>query len=699
MPGGLLQIASSGIQDVYLTKNPEITFFKKIYRRPTNFSTEFHKINIDESVKYGDDLFINIPKYGDLLHKSFIKVELPKVILNDSYIKNKEFISLKNNKLKKFQDTQNMWKKEYDSLKQFSDIMIIFYKKIIVLMKSQDITYEKINNESLLLRNSYSDIIKKTVFNIDEDLIDSIDIFSYVINLDRTFSSEDSDTKNTITMPTFIKEIEKLYNNNIHYLKYYYSNYSYYKNKYNTLNEGIIDYAWIKNLGHYYFTDYKLDIDGMHLQNYNDDYLNMYQKHTIIDERLENYNEMIGNIENLTSLNTNKDSIDLYIPLAFWFNTNSMNSLPLISMRHSMVSLNLKIAELNKLLYFTDFKDEFNNLMILEYHKINHNTNKKLPISLVDSNSNINKSDIIKIDYMKDEKIYIYHFNKVTKELLKLKYENLTDTDINNFFSKYSTDTTTISLSDWVNFRINSIDTTDENIKKVCKNINMDKSPFFSDYNYLFSKFKSPKLSLISEYVYLDEIERFRFGKNDLEYVINLPNIITTSIDNEEYFNTDVGILKPTKDMYWFIRPKLLKNGIVKYNYKNPSLYNQYDMINEKILIDNVFMINDFELINFKYGEDYYKKTTKYNKLNSINDSEFYYHSFCLYPEEDQPSGSANFSVIKNLNIILKFNKKFLTEYFNSDINKNTQGFELVFINRSYNLLKFSKGKGSLVFY
>lgn len=29
MPGGLLQIASSGIQDRYLTKNPEITFLKK----------------------------------------------------------------------------------------------------------------------------------------------------------------------------------------------------------------------------------------------------------------------------------------------------------------------------------------------------------------------------------------------------------------------------------------------------------------------------------------------------------------------------------------------------------------------------------------------------------------------------------------------------------------------------------------------
>ena len=40
MAGGLLQIVASGAQDVYLTGNPQITFFKVVYRRHTNFSME-----------------------------------------------------------------------------------------------------------------------------------------------------------------------------------------------------------------------------------------------------------------------------------------------------------------------------------------------------------------------------------------------------------------------------------------------------------------------------------------------------------------------------------------------------------------------------------------------------------------------------------------------------------------------------------
>jgi hypothetical protein len=300
---------------------------------------------------------------------------------------------------------------------------------------------------------------------------------------------------------------------------------------------------------------------------------------------------------------------------------------------------------------------------------------------------------------LKNERIYIYNFKNVTKELIHLKYKNLNTTDIDDFFTAYSSDGTTISLTDWINFRINVTNQSNENVKKVCKNINMENSPFFADYTYLYSKFKSPKVSLLSEYVYLDEIERFQFAKNDLEYVINLPNTVKTDIGNEQYFTTDLGILKPTKDIFWFIRPNLIKNGILKYNYKEPSLYNNFKLIDSKIINDNILMIHDFEIVNFKYGENYYKKTTKYNKLNSTRDSEFYYFSFCLYPEEDQPSGSANFSIIKNLNITLRINENFLSQYFDQKININSQGFELVFINRNYNLLKFSKGKGSLVFY
>ena len=40
MGGGIIQLAAYGASDIYLTGNPQITFFKVVYRRHTNFSME-----------------------------------------------------------------------------------------------------------------------------------------------------------------------------------------------------------------------------------------------------------------------------------------------------------------------------------------------------------------------------------------------------------------------------------------------------------------------------------------------------------------------------------------------------------------------------------------------------------------------------------------------------------------------------------
>jgi hypothetical protein len=40
MTGGLLQLAAYGAQDIYLTGNPQITFFTAVYRRHTNFAIQ-----------------------------------------------------------------------------------------------------------------------------------------------------------------------------------------------------------------------------------------------------------------------------------------------------------------------------------------------------------------------------------------------------------------------------------------------------------------------------------------------------------------------------------------------------------------------------------------------------------------------------------------------------------------------------------
>ena len=47
MGGGLMQLVAYGAQDIYLTGNPQITFFKVVYRRHTNFAGEpLHKLSV-----------------------------------------------------------------------------------------------------------------------------------------------------------------------------------------------------------------------------------------------------------------------------------------------------------------------------------------------------------------------------------------------------------------------------------------------------------------------------------------------------------------------------------------------------------------------------------------------------------------------------------------------------------------------------
>ena len=50
-----MQLVAYGAQDIYLTGNPQITFFKVVYRRHTNFSMETIKQNISGQSFIGID--------------------------------------------------------------------------------------------------------------------------------------------------------------------------------------------------------------------------------------------------------------------------------------------------------------------------------------------------------------------------------------------------------------------------------------------------------------------------------------------------------------------------------------------------------------------------------------------------------------------------------------------------------------------
>jgi hypothetical protein len=76
MGGGLLQLVAYGAQDVYLSGNPQITFFKVAYRRHTNFSMESIEQTFNGSADFGRRVTCQISRNGDLIHRMYLQVEL-----------------------------------------------------------------------------------------------------------------------------------------------------------------------------------------------------------------------------------------------------------------------------------------------------------------------------------------------------------------------------------------------------------------------------------------------------------------------------------------------------------------------------------------------------------------------------------------------------------------------------------------------
>jgi hypothetical protein len=67
MGGGLMQLVAYGAQDIYLTGNPQITFFKVVYRRHTNFAMESIKQSPTGGVGATKTATYTISRTGDLV--------------------------------------------------------------------------------------------------------------------------------------------------------------------------------------------------------------------------------------------------------------------------------------------------------------------------------------------------------------------------------------------------------------------------------------------------------------------------------------------------------------------------------------------------------------------------------------------------------------------------------------------------------
>lgn len=74
-----MQLVAYGEQDIFLTQNPQITFFKVVYRRHTNFSIEQIPQTFIHQPNFGKKVSCIVSKSGDLMGNMVLVITLPDI--------------------------------------------------------------------------------------------------------------------------------------------------------------------------------------------------------------------------------------------------------------------------------------------------------------------------------------------------------------------------------------------------------------------------------------------------------------------------------------------------------------------------------------------------------------------------------------------------------------------------------------------
>jgi hypothetical protein len=679
MAGGLIQLVSSGKQDGYLTYNPQITFFKKVYRRHTIFGIELLENYPEQQPQFDNRVTFLLNNISDLISKCYIEIEIPPLYFQES----KTVTTLKQNDLENIQKEINKWKTLYDNLKSYCSIEILLYQNLNQLLQSINITLNTLKQNVIKFNSKYKKQKESLTNLISDTVFYQIDLTGYILQLNKMIVDENYefyDPTIQIKVSELLIQIDGYYNNMIKNLKYYYSNYIFNVKKYEKLKNNFVNFAWNKYLAHIYFTDYEVEIGGQVMEQYSLEQSLIYQLHHLPEEQMENYNKMIGNTSIFTDFDNNPTpNQTIILPLNFWFCKDIGSSLPVVALSNSSIAINLKVNNLKNILFFEDLEREYYDFLIITVPK-DDDINKELNFSSY-------KFDI-------DSNIITYNCININYKLMALQYPSLSTTDryddiseILQMYGKMVDGEFIMELEQWIKFRQNY--TKDQNV------INPKSNNNFNEY---YSMVPQPIIKLVTESVYLDDVERNKFASTKLEYVVELFQQNIFDLEKQTLVSGELSIDRPVKELMWITQPKVLLEGLSQYGktYITEFEFNQFFKNNYYNSMS--ISLNQQEILKPIFNYTFYNYLQSYQYFNNSLLEGVYCYNFGLYPEENQPSGTANFSMFKGKLFNFTLNPNFINEYFNTYFNPNQLGLLLKFMARSYNFFVIEKGMGRMIF-
>ena len=343
MPGGLLSILSYGSTDLFLTGAPQITFFKIVYRRHTNFSMESIEIGLNTNINFDDDYEIIVDKIGDLVGKCYLKIKLP-----ETYFNRGEFsLGLTQNN-----NNPDSEKNNYDIVVAYIDYNMKAYRLAKDNYSVSNMTITKFLSDigSQFVGGGQNTFTAYTNLRTNQTTTEKIYVTMYNASIYdiylKYFAKILLLTKDDI--PTIYTQIVNAVSYSTRVIKYFWDIYINNYNLFLQRSSNNLKFAWNENIGHNIIDYVETTLGGEQIDRHYGNLLEVsYQlsHHTNLDKT---YDKLIGNLQELNNYNElKKPSYILYIPLNFWFNKNNGSTFPLIASQYSDLALKLKLRNIN----------------------------------------------------------------------------------------------------------------------------------------------------------------------------------------------------------------------------------------------------------------------------------------------------------------------------------------------------------------
>ena len=348
MPGGLIQIVAYGAQDLFLTGIPEITYFKYIYKRYTNFAMEFIELQFNGDKNFGEDISCEIPKDGDLLSDTVVKIVIPSVNLEKSTT-DSSLITTTQSEMTNSETTyinfNNFIKYIYESIKLINTGLVNTNETFTNIETSVS-TYLNSEKNYLLLKNKVSSDIKNM-----------FDIETHMTTIsDKLVNETDKKTLLNILVNSYLSLSASVSSNLL-------NDYITKKNIYDTTLLNNYNFSWIDDLGYNIISQAELNIAGNIIDRQYSTWLYLWNE--LFESTFKQKD--IDKLHSKTSIaythdKNSKPSFTIYVPLKFFFNRDTALALPLVSVRHQSITIKLKLEKLVNLIH-TDYTD--NNIVDL----------------------------------------------------------------------------------------------------------------------------------------------------------------------------------------------------------------------------------------------------------------------------------------------------------------------------------------------